>query len=457
MKKIIIILFISFSSTLIFGQQLPYYSLYTLNEVIINPAALSKEKSNKLILMLRDQWASFEGAPTTQSISYTNLNHHKYKKGVSIMSDITGPISILNATISGAYSISLQQDHRLSLGASATFIQYKIDNSQITLENDGVFDPTLFGGIEKATSNSIALGAYYLTPNYFLGLSMPNIVGGSLNIGNNINGNKLENHYYLNGGININLKDDNKIIPSCMIKKVGALPVQLDLNLKVVYNNFLWSGVSYRMQDAVVVLIGIDYAQSSFGYSYDITTSSIRMASAGTHGLFYSYKFKTRQKEGDNDRIVDIEEGDEKILMVVENVADPDTVFITDTVFIYMPIQNNEDLKRAFKDINFAHNEHILTADDEIILDKAYAYLNNKSELRIHLQGHTDNVDSHSFNMELSKNRVKAVKKYLVDKGINKSRIKIDWKGESDPIATNDTEEGRRENRRVQLIILNNE
>ena len=108
MKKIILIILISFVSTLIYGQQLPHYSLYMLNEVIINPAALCKEKNNKLTFMLRDQWSSFEGAPTTQSISYNHLNHNKYKKGISILNDVTGPISIINATVSGAYSISIQ-------------------------------------------------------------------------------------------------------------------------------------------------------------------------------------------------------------------------------------------------------------------------------------------------------------------------------------------------------------
>ena len=78
MRKIILILLIAFISTLGYGQQLPHYSLYMLNEVIINPSSLSKEKDNKLTLMLRDQWSSFEGAPTTQSISYNHLNHYKY-------------------------------------------------------------------------------------------------------------------------------------------------------------------------------------------------------------------------------------------------------------------------------------------------------------------------------------------------------------------------------------------
>ena len=90
------------------------------------------------------------------------------------------------------------------------------------------------------------------------------------------------------------IKDHNKIIPSFMLKKQGALPVQFDLNIRGVYHDFLWTGFSYRTGDAVVALFGIDYSQSSFGYSYDITTSRMRIPSAGTHGILYSYKFKRK-------------------------------------------------------------------------------------------------------------------------------------------------------------------
>ena len=540
MRKIILILLIAFISTLGYGQQLPHYSLYMLNEVIINPAALSKEKDNKLTLMLRDQWSSFEGAPTTQSISYNHLNHSKYKKGVSILNDRTGPISIINATVSGAFLISVQEKNKLSIGASATVMQYKIDNSQITLEDDGVFDPTSYGVVDKAIGSSLAIGAYYYNSDYFIGLAVPNIIGSSLNISDNKNSNKPENHYYLNGGVNVNLANNNKIIPSFMIKKVGALPIQIDINLRGVYNDFLWAGFSYRTTDAVVVLFGLDYNQSSFGYSYDITTSSIRIPSAGTHGLLYSYRFKSKQRDRDNDGVLDEADDCPKILGLLalngcpdrdkdgikdsddecpdefglkinngcpdkdgdgiidkedecpevpglkrfkgcpdtdgdglqdafddcpleygslmnrgcpKGVSNIDTVYITITDTVYITINNESDLKKAFKDVKFESDRYILTPSSKLVLNEVSNYM-DKNDLHIYMIGHTDSQAPHNYNLDLSENRVKTVQKYLVDKGIIKSRIKIDWKGELEPIAPNNTELGREKNRRVELIIL---
>ena len=547
MRNIILILLICLSSILAFGQQLPHYSLYMLNEVIINPSALTKEKENKLTFMLRDQWSSFEGAPTTQSISYNHLNHSKYKKGISILNDRTGPITNINATLSGAYLISSKERNKLSLGASATFMQYKIDNSQITLENDGVFDPSLYGGIDKANGSSIAIGAYYYNTDYFIGLAVPNIIGKSLNISNNKNSNNLENHYYLNGGVNVDLANNNKIIPSFMIKKVGALPIQIDVNLRGVYNNFLWAGFSYRTADAVVVLFGLDYNQSSFGYSYDITTSRIRIPSAGSHGLLYSYRFKSKQRDRDNDGILDEADDCPKVpgLLALNGCPDrdmdgikdskddcpdnfglkinngcpdmdgdgvvdrndtcpeipglieyngcPDTdgdglqdkyddckdewgpimnkgcpvvpgqgndtiikyIYLTDT--IYLPFKDIQFLKDQFENIQFNHNRYTLLGTSKDILSEVSIYLINKSFLRIKLIGHTDDVADDESNMLLSENRVKEVQKYLVKKGISKSRIQIEWKGESDPLFNLKTREARAKNRRVELIILNNE
>jgi type IX secretion system PorP/SprF family membrane protein len=549
MRRLIIIILLSFPLSLVYGQQIPHYSLYMLNEVIVNPAALSKEKENKITLMLTDQWNSFEGAPATQSISYNHLNNKKYKRGISVTNDVTGPISNISATISGSFSIKMQERDRFALGASASLMQYKIDNSQITLENDGVFDPTLFGGVDKATGSSISIGAYYYHPNYYLGLAVPNIFGSSLNISENKDNNKLESHYYLNGGMLIKIKQKNKIIPSFMIKKQGALPIQLDLNVRGVYQDFLWTGISLRTGDAIVALFGIDYGRSSFGYSYDITTSSMSIPSAGTHGLVYSFKFKTKQRDRDKDGVLDSadvcpnmpglialqgcpdKDGDgikdsedecpEEFGLKINNgcpdkdsdgvidsndecpevpgianfkgcpdtdgdglqdkydecpenfgpimnkgcptVPGKDTVYIvkyiTDTVYITqdgdnlkIPISN---LKEVFKYVKFESARYILTVSSKEILDQVANYMAVKDYLEINLTGHTDNEDSDEYNLNLSRSRVETVQEYLLKKGITKSRITINWKGEREPISDNNTEEGREINRRVELEIIN--
>ncbi|MPN15035.1 putative lipoprotein YiaD [bioreactor metagenome] len=75
-------------------------------------------------------------------------------------------------------------------------------------------------------------------------------------------------------------------------------------------------------------------------------------------------------------------------------------------------------------------------------------------KMQIKLQGHTDNIGNAKSNMILSNNRVESVKSFLVTKGIDETRIQTKGFGQSQPIETNDTEEGRAKNRRVEFFIL---
>jgi outer membrane protein OmpA-like peptidoglycan-associated protein len=88
-------------------------------------------------------------------------------------------------------------------------------------------------------------------------------------------------------------------------------------------------------------------------------------------------------------------------------------------------------------------------------LDKLAERLKQTKE-RVEIVGHTDNVGSEGMNMKLSERRAKFVRDILQDKGISADRMLIEWKGESDPRSSNETAEGRHNNRRVELRILEN-
>ena len=88
-------------------------------------------------------------------------------------------------------------------------------------------------------------------------------------------------------------------------------------------------------------------------------------------------------------------------------------------------------------------------------LDKLKNLLNDNPTLRIRINGHTDNVGTDNDNLSLSANRAKSVYEYLIQKGIAASRLEYKGFGESKPVATNDTAEGRQENRRTEFELLN--
>lgn len=87
-------------------------------------------------------------------------------------------------------------------------------------------------------------------------------------------------------------------------------------------------------------------------------------------------------------------------------------------------------------------------------LDRLVGFMNQNEKMQIELGGHTDNVGSSEANKKLSNDRVTTVKEYLVSKGINADRIQAKGYGEEKPVASNDTDEGKQLNRRVEFTIL---
>ncbi len=87
-------------------------------------------------------------------------------------------------------------------------------------------------------------------------------------------------------------------------------------------------------------------------------------------------------------------------------------------------------------------------------LDELVAMMKDSPKVEIQLEGHTDNVGNPEANMKLSQARVEAVKKYITTKGISKKRVMTKAFGGSQPIATEDTEEARAKNRRVEMRVL---
>lgn len=113
-----------------------------------------------------------------------------------------------------------------------------------------------------------------------------------------------------------------------------------------------------------------------------------------------------------------------------------------------------EEINKSFKaDALFDFDSAKIRPDAIPILDKAVAWLNEFPTVKGVIEGHTDSRGSEEYNQGLSERRAKAVYDYLVDKGINKFRLTYKGYGESRPVATNETDEGRQLNRRIVLVL----
>ena len=95
-----------------------------------------------------------------------------------------------------------------------------------------------------------------------------------------------------------------------------------------------------------------------------------------------------------------------------------------------------------------------MKSESQAELDKLIGLLNDNTSINIQISGHTDNIGKPADNLFLSENRAKAVVHYIVSNGIDASRLSFKGYGETEPVADNNTEEGRALNRRTEMKVI---
>lgn len=119
-----------------------------------------------------------------------------------------------------------------------------------------------------------------------------------------------------------------------------------------------------------------------------------------------------------------------------------------DTVFVFV-----KGKTVVLRGVNFEFNKATLTEDSERILWKAYNAMVANPDVRVVISGHTDNVGSQKYNQVLSVKRAQSVKNWLVKEGIASNRMRTVGKGLNEPVASNETDAGRAENRRIEFYV----
>lgn len=108
----------------------------------------------------------------------------------------------------------------------------------------------------------------------------------------------------------------------------------------------------------------------------------------------------------------------------------------------------------VLKNVQFESNSSELTASSNESLDKVVDAMNEYGTLRIEIQAHSDNMGEAGYNQSLSEKRANSVRDYLIGQGVASNRMVAKGYGESQPIADNDTRDGRAANRRVELKVI---
>lgn len=306
--KIIFTLTIAISASQFFAQQQSQYSMYMMNNYVLNPAVGGTENYADIKASFRRQWAGFSGTPTNLYVSaHTPIKNVVYDDpeimplahhgvGGLLYRDTEGASSKIGFYGSYSYHLPLTSKLTASIGAFVGLQNIRLDANKLEFHDDdlGISDPTEQGDLSKISPDA-NLGIWLYHSDYYAGASFYQVFGNSLALGDVQNATltgKLNNHFFITAGYRIPLSSSITWVPSFVAKAVSPAPLQVDVNSKFKYEELLWGGFSYRNLDALVLFAGVTLADHwDIGYSYDITFSNIRKHSNGSHEVLLGYRF----------------------------------------------------------------------------------------------------------------------------------------------------------------------
>ncbi|WP_299578771.1 type IX secretion system membrane protein PorP/SprF [uncultured Sunxiuqinia sp.] len=275
------------------AQQDPMYTQYMNNILSVNPAYAGSGNVLSLMVMSRNQWVSFEGAPATQSfVMHAPISRQHMGLGFSLLKDQLGPINQTGAYADYSYSIDFTRGRYLSFGlkAGVNFFEAKLSDLETVDPNDPVFA----SDITRNFLPNVGLGIYYHSERSMVGLSVPKLIENKINRHNSSSEyvSKENIHLFLMAGYVFDLNRIIKFKPYFLVKYSTNIPLDLDLTAQFLFYERLWLGAMYRVGDAVGGMMQVQISKSlKVGYSYDITATDFGVYNNGTHEILVSYDF----------------------------------------------------------------------------------------------------------------------------------------------------------------------
>lgn len=319
MKKLAFILIIIAFGQIAAAQQLPIYSQYLYNKFLINPAHAGSDGYTSINLTAREQWVGYSGAPRTYSLSWQtrflkkkfsiskkSSNRTVYRPktdgrvglGAYIFSDRNGLIQRTGFQATYAYHMWIEPNTQLSMGLAVTGYHFAINANESSFEDPN--EPWMTDNLRRGVFIPDAdFGIYILNSKFDFGISAQQLFGAATKIGSYAYRNfHMDRHLYMFGSYYIPLGAKAELEPSVLGKVSEELMPQADIGMTYIYDQTIWSGLTYRTGGGLIGNIRFKYVPNHtektamfFGYALDFTLNQIQRVTYGTHELTFAVKF----------------------------------------------------------------------------------------------------------------------------------------------------------------------
>lgn len=287
------------------AQQDAQYTQFMYNKLAFNPGVAGLPESTEFRVIGRQQWLGLDEAPSSQIFSFNT----------PLTSAGTGVAARFNRVTIGleqqyaidaayAYRIPLGGGARLGLGASvsARYMSIEYQNARPIQGNGDIAIP---GAMASKVLPNFGAGVYVDAPNYYLGFSLPRLLQGDIDFGEEETIISREvRHFYFMGGMKFRLSEKLTLEPQALAKFVNGAPFDADFNLTAYLGSNLFTGISYRLGgngggESASVMAGTYLSEHlSMCLAYDIGLSELNTAQSGSIEVVVAYSIGGRSEAG---------------------------------------------------------------------------------------------------------------------------------------------------------------
>lgn len=288
-----------------------------------NAGAVAQNDMMNLLGAYRLQWAGFSDAPVDMFFSVNtplSISGTKHGVGLVFSSENIGLFKDQSVLLQYSYKMKLWKGV-VGLGLNVGFLSQTFDFSGVDFtgnggspiegdeyhKNDDSYSSSGEGVDDNALTFDAGVGAYYSDDEMFVGLSVAHLNSGTTNFGKDSAEMYVPRVFYLTGGYNIPQSNAFYTLkPSTQIRSDFS-DFQMDLTCVLEYDKRIRGGLTYRLGDAFVFLVGMDlFSGLRLGYSYDLPVSKM-IVSGGSHEIYLRYSFKpefSKKNKYKSDRIL---------------------------------------------------------------------------------------------------------------------------------------------------------
>ena len=284
MRKILLILIVTFPTGDLFSQNLPTFRQFNLNPVIFNPAYNTIENFTEVSLIHRQQWLKFDEAPVATGAALQLAMYSRASLGFSLITQESVALRNTSAKTIFAYKILISKDQKFSFGITFGIGYNDLDLDGVDYSND----PAILNAADKKAYADASFGMLYTFKGLKIGFALPRLFGQPYISPQQLSDNELSqllNQLY-SLSYKIELTEIISLEPYALYRLARDFQNSWEAACLVYFKDKIWTGASYHNTQGIGFFMGMSInSKFRFGYSYELPPVDKQFVSTSSHEL----------------------------------------------------------------------------------------------------------------------------------------------------------------------------